>query len=176
MIISMKHRVNPARFLMVSAALLIAAVFCSNRASAQVLGNAIGPKIGFYLDGGNLMIGAIAEFPLSANIDIEPGAEIVLGIRNTSRIIGDVNIRYSFMLQGLTVRPFVLGGGGFQFDSYTTSGSESNTNTTFVLNLGAGATFNTRSRLQPWGGLKFSFLGGGLAGGALLQGGVNFYL
>ena len=45
-----------------------------------------------------------------------------------------------------------------------------------LMNLGGGATFNTRSRIQPWGALKFSFLGSAGDGGALLEVGVNFYL
>jgi hypothetical protein len=175
----MKQNFRWAKQPVILMATIVAAVFLTtSRTSAQqVLGTAIGPKIGFYLDGGNFMVGAIAEFPLTANIDIEPGLEYILGIQSITRVVVDVNIRYSFLLQGLTVKPFVLGGGGVQFDKYTTNfADQKSSNTEILLNLGAGATFNTRSRLQPWGGLKFSFLGGGLAGGAVLQGGVNFYL
>jgi hypothetical protein len=156
----------------------IAAFLAGERTTAQVLGNAIGPKAGFYLDGGNLMIGAVAEFPLTANIDIEPGLELVLGITNTTRIVADGNIRYSFLLQGLTVKPFVLGGVGIQFDSYKASsgGNATGSRTKPLMNLGGGASFNTRSRIQPWGALKFSFLGSAGDGGALLEAGVNFYL
>ena len=51
----------------------VAAFLAGERTAAQVLGTAVGPKAGFYLDGGYLMIGAVAEIPVTANIDIEPG-------------------------------------------------------------------------------------------------------
>jgi hypothetical protein len=160
-------------------ALFFAAAFLAGeRATAQVLGNAVGPKAGFYLDGGYLMVGAIADFALTANIDLEPGLEFVLGKKNTTRIVVDGNIRYSFPLQGLTVKPFVLGGLGLQYDSFKSSsgGNATGSQTKLLANLGGGAVFSTRSRIQPWGALKFSFLGGTGDGGALLEAGVNFYL
>jgi hypothetical protein len=139
----------------------------------QVQGNAIGPKLGLYLDRSYFMLGGIAEFPFTSNINFEPGVEIVFGVPNVNRFVLDGNIRYDFLLQGLTMRPFIMGGIGLQFET-STVGLKSQTN--FLLNIGGGAAFNTRSRIQPWGGIKFGFLGGGTSGGALLQGGVNFYL
>jgi hypothetical protein len=143
-------------------------------ARAQVFGSAIGPKVGLYLDGGNPMIGAIAEIPIRSDIDIEPGLELVLGKLNVTRFVIDANIRYSFLWSGLTVKPFVMAGLGLQLDQF--SGTETASRVQPLLNVGGGLVFNTRSRLQPWFGLKFSFLGTSGDGGALLQGGVNFYV
>lgn len=138
---------------------------------AQVKGVAIGPKVGFHLDRGTPMVGAIMEFTLTPNLDIEPGVEYVFEKLNTTRLVIDGNLRYSITLTGLTVRPFVLAGVGLVSD-YLSGGA---TRTDVRLNLGGGAVFNSRSLIQYWAGLKI-FLLAKNDSDVLLQGGVLFYL
>ena len=142
-------------------------------AFGQVKGYGFGPKIGLYLDQGRFMVGALGEFPVAANIFFEPGAEMIFGIPNTTRLVADLNARYTFLVKGASIEPFVLAGLAGRSDIYSAA-SQSFTDTGFRLNLGAGVTVNPRSLLQPWGGIKIFFLddtGTDLA----LQGGVNFY-
>lgn len=144
---------------------------------AQVQGTAIGPKAGFYISAGRLAGGAIAEFPLTRDIDIEPGIEAVVGIPNTTRIVLDANGRYSFTIPGETIRPFLLGGLGLQFDTVVLPSaagtSASSTQSDFRLNIGGGTVFNSRDLIQYWVGLKLYLLSGS---DAIIQGGVLFYL
>ena len=140
--------------------------------NAQVRGTGIGPKAGLYLDGSLFMAGAVMELPLTPNFDIEPGAELVFGISNTTRIVLDANGRYSFDIIGSDIRPYLGGGVGLVLDFVTLSGASAS-NSDFRLNLGAGTTFSTRSLVQPWVGLKLALLSA--QSDVLLQGGVNFY-
>jgi hypothetical protein len=148
-------------------------LFCYHGAQAQVRQNAIGPKAGIYFNNSLIMIGAIAEIPLTPNLDFEPGVETVLGIDYTTRIVLDANARYSFDMQGTDVRPFVMGGIGLAFD-FVNTGTTSSRNDP-RLNLGGGAVFNSRSLTQFWAGLKLYLLSKE-SSDVLLQGGVNFYL
>jgi|GEM_PF-2405280 len=160
------------RFLL--AAFLILCMACGATVSnAQVRGTSVGPKAGIYLDGSLFMAGVIFEIPMTANFDIEPGGELVFGISNTTRIVIDGNGRYSFDLVGSDVRPYVSGGLGLVLD-FVSLGGTSQSNSDFRLNLGGGATFSTRSLVQPWAGLKLVLLSD--QSDFLLQGGVNFYL
>jgi hypothetical protein len=54
-------------------------------------------------------------------------------------------------------------------------GGSTGTQSDFRLNLGGGITFNTRSDIQYWGGLKI-FLLSKNDSDVSLQGGVLFYL
>jgi hypothetical protein len=162
------------RFLLI-VALLAMAVLASGPAQAQQLSRtSIGPKLGFYVDIGKFMVGAVGDFALTSNLYLEPGFEIVFGIPSTTRLIGDLNARYAFLVQGQTFQPWVLGGFGIRSDNYTFANA-STSSTAFRLNLGGGITFNTRSDLQPWAGLKIYLLGKDDSD-VLLQGGVNFFL
>lgn len=143
-------------------------------AFGQVKGYGFGPKIGLYLDQGRLMVGAIGEFPVAAAMFFEPGAEIIFGIKNTTRLVADLNARYTFLVKGASIEPFIIAGLAGRIDIYQAAAGESFTDTGFRLNLGGGVTVNPRSLMQPWAGVKIFFLddtGTDLA----LQGGVNFY-
>ncbi len=152
---------------------LLALLGSAREAAAQVSGIAIGPKIGFYLSSGKPAIGAIAEFPISRELDFEPGIETVLGITNATVLIFDANLRYSFTIAGETLRPFVMGGLGINNTSINVGLGSSASSTDLQLNLGGGLVFNSRSLIQYWAGLKIYVLNGS---DALLQGGVLFYL
>jgi hypothetical protein len=156
------------------------AFICFNTAHAQLRQNAIGPKLGIYFNNSLFMLGAIGEFPMTPNLDFEPGVESVFGISYTTRIVLDVNGRYSFDMQGTDVRPFVMGGLGLALDFVNVPGvagspSASDSRSDFRLNLGGGAVFNSRSTMQFWTGLKLYLLSRE-SSDVLLQGGVNFYL
>lgn len=146
-------------------------------ATAQVNGVGIGPKIGLYLDGSLFMLGGVAQFPFTQTFDLEPGVELVFGggSANVSatRVVLDANGRYSFNILGSDIRPFLSGGVGLVLDFISTQGA-SDTKTDFRLNVGGGTTFNSRSLIQPWAGLKIVLLAD--QSDVLLQGGVNFYL
>ena len=119
------------------------------------------------------MVGGLGEFPVAANTFFEPGVEIVFGIKNTTRLVADVNGRYTFLVKGASIEPFILAGIAGRIDIYDTDG-QTFTDTGFRLNLGGGVTVNPRSLMQPWAGVKIFLLddtGTDLA----LQGGVNFY-
>lgn len=139
---------------------------------AQVRGTSIGPKAGIYLDGSLFMAGAVMEIPMTPNLDIEPAAELVFGISNTTRFVLDGNVRYSFDILGSDVRPFAGGGLGLVLD-FVSLGGASESFSDFRLNLIGGVTFSTRSLVQPWGGLKVTLLSD--QSDVALQGGVNFY-
>lgn len=161
------HRILP--LLLLLGFLTVAA----NSALGQVQGYGLGPKIGLYLDQGRLMVGGLGEFPVAANTFFEPGVEIVFGIKNTTRLVADVNGRYTFLVKGASIEPFILAGIAGRIDIYDTDG-QTFTDTGFRLNLGGGVTVNPRSLMQPWAGVKIFLLddtGTDLA----LQGGVNFY-
>ncbi len=159
------------RFLL-AAFLMLCIIGGASVTQAQVRGTGIGPKIGLYLDESLFMIGGIVEVPLTSELDLEPGVELVTGISNTTRLVLDANGRYSFTIIGSDVRPFAMGGLGLVFN-FISLGGASETNTDFRLNLGAGVTFNSRSLIQPWGGLKIVLLSD--QSDIALQGGVNFY-
>jgi opacity protein-like surface antigen len=159
------------RFLL-AAFLLFCMVGGAAVASAQVRGTGLGPKAGLYLDGSLFMAGAVMELPLTSNFDIEPGAELVFGISNTTRIVLDANGRYSFDIIGSDIRPYLAGGVGLVLDFVSLAGASAS-NSDFRLNLGAGVTFSTRSLVQPWVGLKLALLSA--QSDVLVQGGVNFY-
>lgn len=142
-------------------------------AFGQIKGYGFGPKIGLYLDQGRLMLGAVGEFPVAPNIFFEPGIEAIFGIKNTTRLVADINGRYTFPVKGAAIEPFIIAGVAGRIDIYEATG-ESFTDTGFRLNLGGGVTVNPRALLQPWAGVKIFFLddtGTDLA----LQGGLNFY-
>jgi hypothetical protein len=160
------------RILLVLFSIIVIGIGATVDGKAQVKGFAIGPKAGLYLDKGRFMVGAVGEFPFAPNLFFEPGLELVTGILNTTRIVGDANVRLSFLLQGLTVEPFVLGGLGGKLEVYRTTGD---TRTGFRFNLGGGTTFNTRGLIQPWVGIKIYFLDNEDSD-LLLQGGINFFL
>ena len=141
---------------------------------AQVQGTAVGPKLGFYLQGGNFMVGGIAVFPITPEIDLEPGVEYVFGVLNSTVLVVDGNAKLSFPLRGLTVRPFVMGGLGLVLTRYSLNGVSSS-QTDARLNISGGAIWNSRDLIQYWTGLKIVFLGKADSD-VLLQSGVNFYL
>ncbi len=164
------------RFLLAAAAAVVLLLGGGARLSAQVQAIAIGPKLGFGLDKGTILIGAIAEFPITANLDLEPGIEYLPNAgEDITRLAGDFNARYTFVLQGLTVRPYALAGIGLSRDFYSSSrfvGVESQTE--FRINYGGGVVFNTRSSIQPWVGLKGFILSDNTD--IFVLGGVNFYI
>ena len=143
-----------------------------HRAVAQVSGIAVGPKLGLYLSSGKLAVGGIAEFPITRDLDFEPGIETVLGIQYTTLFILDANLRYSFTIPGEVIRPYVMGGLGIANTSINAGGTSASS-TDLQLNLGGGVVFNSRSLVQYWAGLKLYFANGN---DALLQGGILFYL
>jgi hypothetical protein len=151
---------------------LLALLGGARQAVAQVSGVAVGPKLGFYLSSGKVAVGGIAEFPITRELDFEPGIEAVLGLQYTSLFILDANLRYSFTIPGEVIRPYVLGGLGIAHTSIDAGGT-SLSSTDLQLNLGGGVVFNSRSLVQYWAGLKLYFLNGS---DVLLQGGVLFYL
>lgn len=162
------------RLLLAAAATVVLTLAAGSRVAAQVQAFGIGPKIGFGLDKGTLMIGGIAEIPLTASLDFEPGIEFLPDPNpKTTRLVLDANGRYTFPLQGLTIRPFALGGIGLSRDFYSFANA-SESQIEFRINLGVGVIFNTRSLIQPWFGLKAFFLSDN--NDIFLQGGVNFYL
>lgn len=140
----------------------------------QVQGFAIGPKVGFYLDGGKPFVGATGVYTLTPDLDFAPGVEIVLGIDYVTRIVLDANGQYNFNIRGVTVRPFALGGVAIVMDR-SSFASGSDTRFKGRLNLGGGAVFNSRSLIQYWGGIKIYLLSEDDSDVAL-QGGVVFFL
>jgi len=155
-------------------ATLVLATSAIGSARAQVQGFAIGPKVGFYLDGGNVFIGATGIYTLTPDIDFEPGIEYVMGINHVTRFVLDANARYNFNLRGVTVRPFAMAGVGLAMDR-SSFASGSDTRFRGRLNLGGGTVFNTRSLIQYWGGIKIYLLSEDNSDVAL-QGGVVFFL
>lgn len=160
------------RILLLATALII--VGASGVAQAQIQGFAIGPKLGFYLDGGKFFIGATGVYTITPDIDFEPGVEYVLGIDHVTRVVLDANARYNFTLRGITVRPFILGGVALVMDR-SSFASGSDTRFTGRLNIGGGAVFNSRSLVQYWGGMKIYLLSEEDSDVAL-QAGVVFFL
>src|SRR2546423_1663563 len=140
---SLFHRIiSMKRLLFIALSTLAVLAIGTDAAHAQqVQGNAVGPKLGFYLDGGKLMLGGIAEFPFTSRLNFEPGVEIIFGVSNANRFVFDGNIRYEFLLPGLTMRPFIMGGIGLQLETSTTPGA-SVAKPAFLFNLGGGASFN----------------------------------
>ena len=132
----------------------------------------IGPKAGLYLKG-HPMVGAIAEIPLTRNIYIEPGLELIFPGNNTTRITLDLNGRYAFRPRGESFSPFLLGGLAYATDIVSVN-DETGTNSDLFFNLGGGLFLNTRSATQYWLGLK-AVVGGGDSD-VLLQGGIVWYL
>ena len=141
-------------------------------ASAQQSLFGVGPKIGYYLDG-VFMLGGVVEFPITKSWILEPGVELIFEENSTTRIVIDGNVRYAFQLRGQTFSPYLLAGLGLAIDVQSRGGSTV-TQTNLEANLGGGLTFNTRSDMQPWAGLKIFIQGEDSDVG--LQGGVNFYL
>lgn len=141
-------------------------------ASAQQSLLGVGPKIGYYLDG-VFMIGGVAEFPITKSWILEPGVELIFEENSTTRVVIDGNVRYAFQLRGQTFSPYLLAGLGLAIDVQS-RGGVTQTQTNLEANLGGGLTFNTRSDMQPWVGLKIFIQGEDSDVG--LQGGVNFYL
>lgn len=160
------------RILLTTLAMVVAVSIGTAR--AQVQGFAIGPKIGFYLDGGKFFLGATGIYTLTPELDFEPGVELVLGIDHVTRVVLDANGRYNFNLRGVTVRPFALAGVGIVMDR-SSFASGSDTRFKGRLNLGGGAVFNSRSLVQYWGGIKIYLLSEDDSDVAL-QGGVVFFL
>ena len=132
----------------------------------------IGPKAGLYLKG-HPMVGAVAEIPITRNIYVEPGLELILPGNNTTRITLDLNGRYAFRPRGESFSPFLLGGLALATD-FVSINEESATNTSLLFNLGGGLFLNTRSATQYWLGLK-AVIGEGDSD-VLLQGGIVWYL
>lgn len=141
-------------------------------ASAQQSLFGVGPKIGYYLDG-VFMLGGVVEFPITKSWILEPGVELIFEENSTTRFVIDGNVRYAFQLRGQTFSPYLLAGLGLAIDVQSRGGSTV-TQTNLEANLGGGLTFNTRSDMQPWAGLKIFIQGEDSDVG--LQGGVNFYL
>jgi hypothetical protein len=158
-----------------AAAATVTLLFAASRpAAAQIQAVGVGPKAGFGLDKGTFMIGGIAEFPINANLDFQPGIEFLPNPNpKTTRLVIDADGRYTFLLQGLTLRPFVLAGLGLSKDFYSFAGGSSS-DLEFRINFGGGVVFNTRSLIQPWVGLKGFILADN--NDIFLEGGVNFYL
>ena len=142
------------------------------RAQQSLFG--IGPKAGFYLDGPVLMIGGVAEFPITRNWIFEPGLELVFERSSTTRIVGDGNVRYAFQVRGEDFSPYLLFGPSIVID-IASQGGETNIRPDFRANVGGGVTLNTRSDTQWWAGLKLFLLSEDDTDVGL-QGGVIFYL
>ncbi len=141
-------------------------------ASAQETLFGIGPKAGLYLKG-HPMFGAIAEIPLTRNIYIEPGLELILPGNNTTRVAIDLNGRYAFRPRGESFSPFLLGGLALATDIVSIN-DETSSETSLLFNVGGGLFLNTRSATQYWLGLK-AVIGEGDSD-VLLQGGILWYL
>lgn len=142
-------------------------------AHAQMRATTIGPKAGLYFDGSHPMLGVNFDYPLTPDLDIEPGAELEFGILNTTLLDIDLNGRYSFNVPGSDVRPYALAGLAAVYTSVTTGG-ETSSNVSWRVNLGGGAVFNSRDLVQFWAGLKIYLADPGTDIG--LMGGVNFAL
>jgi hypothetical protein len=137
------------------------------RAQSQTM---IGPDVGLWVDMGKIDLGLVADFLVTPEVSIQPGLHFILGIENTTLMVFDGNVQYNFALRGQSFAPYVRGGLGVWYYSYsfeTVSGST----TDFHLNLGGGITFNTRSNMQPFVGLNIAFIDGS---DIKLHGGLKF--
>lgn len=160
------------RFLLTAA--FVAAMSCmaapASKAQSQVL---FGPELGIWVDMGKINIGLIAEFLVTPEVSIQPGIHFVPNAySNTTLMIFDGNVHYNFALRGQTFSPYVRGGVGIWYLSYT-NGNLSSSSTDVHLNIGGGLTFNTRSDMQPFLGLSIAFVGGS---DVKLHGGVKWAL
>jgi hypothetical protein len=130
----------------------------------------IGPDVGLWVDWGKIDLGLIADFLVTPEVSIQPGIHFVVGVDNTTVMLFDGNVHYNFAIRGQTFAPYIRGGLGVWYQSYSFN-NVSGSSTDFHLNLGGGLTFNTRSNMQPFVGMNIAFIGGS---DIKLHGGLKF--